>query len=391
MRNALTALAMVAAAGGDLEAAARGLASGLRAGPDAAGRPRGGRPGGVRGLRAHPGGRDGRARRADRHHRVVAVLGAGGRPRPRQARPMGAAAAPRPPTSWSSPTTTRAREDPAAIRARVLAGARAPRAGVQVVDGGDRRSAIATALGARRARRRRRRARQGPRDAARRSPAWSPRSPTPTWSARPGPRLRRGRGRGVIPLRVSPGRGRPGRRGPARATGVPADLGLTVTARHRRLARRRPGLALRRAPRRAGRRARLRRHGLRRRARSPSSSPTRSTDAPGTQLVVADPLEALGRLARHVVDRGRAAGPAGRRASPARRARPRPRTCSARCSPPPARPSRPAGNLNNELGVPLTVLRVDAETRSWWSRWGPGGSGTSRTSAASPRPTSPWC
>ena len=39
-------------------------------------------------------------------------------------------------------------EDPAAIRARVLAGARGlDRAGVQVVDGGDRRSAITTALG----------------------------------------------------------------------------------------------------------------------------------------------------------------------------------------------------------------------------------------------------
>ena len=66
-----------------------------------------------------------------------------------------------------------------------------------------------------------------------------------------------------------------------------------------------------------------------------------------------------------------AAGPARRRRacgrpcwrSPAPRARPAPRTTSPRCSRGAGPTVATAGNLNNELGVPLTVLRCTAETR----------------------------
>jgi UDP-N-acetylmuramoyl-tripeptide--D-alanyl-D-alanine ligase len=49
-------------------------------------------------------------------------------------------------------------------------------------------------------------------------------------------------------------------------------------------------------------------------------------------------------------------------ASPVRSGRPRPRICWRSCSS--SRPYRARrGNLNNELGVPLTVGRIDARTR----------------------------
>ena len=45
-----------------------------------------------------------------------------------------------------------------------------------------------------------------------------------------------------------------------------------------------------------------------------------------------------------------------------------------------------AGNFNNEIGVPLTVLRADAERRrTSWSRWAPAASATSPTCAGSRR------
>ena len=48
------------------------------------------------------------------------------------------------------------------------------------------------------------------------------------------------------------------------------------------------------------------------------------------------------------------------------------------------------GNGNNELGVPITVLRADADTSlTWWSRWAPAGSATCATSATSRRRGSP--
>ena len=44
-----------------------------------------------------------------------------------------------------------------------------------------------------------------------------------------------------------------------------------------------------------------------------------------------------------------------------------------------------AGSFNNELGMPLTVLRADAAPGSWCSRWAPAASGTSATCAGSRR------
>ncbi|SEQ61098.1 UDP-N-acetylmuramoyl-tripeptide--D-alanyl-D-alanine ligase [Microlunatus flavus] len=90
-------------------------------------------------------------------------------------------------------------------------------------------------------------------------------------------------------------------------------------------------------------------------------------DAPGPQLVVADPLEAFGRVARHVVDRTRAtpSRPEGLRVVGLTGSQGKTSTKDllgavlAAAGPTVA----PAGNLNNELGVPLTVTRVDRTTR----------------------------
>ncbi|MGI3779848.1 MAG: UDP-N-acetylmuramoyl-tripeptide--D-alanyl-D-alanine ligase [Janthinobacterium lividum] len=81
--------------------------------------------------------------------------------------------------------------------------------------------------------------------------------------------------------------------------------------------------------------------------------------AGGPQLVVPDPLLALGRLARHVVDRLR--GPDGLRVVGITGSQGKTSTKDllgavlAAAGPTVA----PAGNLNNELGVPLTVLQVE--------------------------------
>jgi UDP-N-acetylmuramoyl-tripeptide--D-alanyl-D-alanine ligase len=86
-----------------------------------------------------------------------------------------------------------------------------------------------------------------------------------------------------------------------------------------------------------------------------------ATDGAGPQLVVADPLLALGRLARYVVDRLR---PGGLRVVGITGSQGKTSTKDllgavlAAAGPTVA----PVGNLNNELGVPLTVLRVDAHT-----------------------------
>ncbi len=147
VRNALTALAMVAAAGGDLDAAARGLGSASvpgrmqrvelgEAAPavfvDFAHTPQA--------VTAAVGALAGT-------RRVLVVLGAGGDRDRGKRRPMGAAAAGLADVVVVTDDNPRD-EDPAAIRAEVLAGARGVhREDVQVVDGGDRRRAIATALG----------------------------------------------------------------------------------------------------------------------------------------------------------------------------------------------------------------------------------------------------
>jgi len=85
--------------------------------------------------------------------------------------------------------------------------------------------------------------------------------------------------------------------------------------------------------------------------------------APGPQLVVPDPLEALGRLARHVVDRARAGGlrVVGITGSQGKTStKDLLGAVLAAAGPTVA----PAGNLNNELGVPLTVLRLEAGSTS---------------------------
>lgn len=89
--------------------------------------------------------------------------------------------------------------------------------------------------------------------------------------------------------------------------------------------------------------------------------------ATGTQLVVSDPLLALGRLARCVVDRLRADGRGADALQVVGITGSQGKTSTkdllaavlAAAGPTVA----PVGNLNNELGVPLTVLRADAQTR----------------------------
>ena len=148
VRNAVTALAMVAAAGGDLDAAALGLASAwvpgrmqlVDLGPQAPV---------VYVDFAHTPQAVAAALRAVGPRRRIAVLGCGGDRDPEKRRPMGAAAAQHADLVLVTDDNPRS-EDPAAIRAEVLAGARtALSAGgraSEVLDGGDRRSAIRRAL-----------------------------------------------------------------------------------------------------------------------------------------------------------------------------------------------------------------------------------------------------
>ncbi|HEY5785781.1 MAG TPA: UDP-N-acetylmuramoyl-L-alanyl-D-glutamate--2,6-diaminopimelate ligase [Microlunatus sp.] len=150
VRNALTALAMADLVGVDLEGAASGLADALV-------------PGRMQRVDLGPGaatvfvdfahtpqavsavlaGLSG--------HRRIVVLGCGGDRDPEKRVPMGAAAAAAADLVVVTDDNPRS-EDPAAIRAQVLAGARAEAErrgrGVTVVDGGKRRDAIAAALSA---------------------------------------------------------------------------------------------------------------------------------------------------------------------------------------------------------------------------------------------------
>lgn len=146
VRNALTALAMVGAAGLDVARAASGLVDAqvpgrmqrVHLGAD--------RPHVVVDFAHTPQAVEAalRALPAGRH---VVVLGAGGDRDPHKRTPMGAAAARNADVVVVTDDNPRS-EEPAAIRAAVLEGARAAaRAGVRVLDGGDRRSAIHTALG----------------------------------------------------------------------------------------------------------------------------------------------------------------------------------------------------------------------------------------------------
>ncbi len=144
LRNALTALAMAVLGGQGLEAAAAGLAQ-----VDVPGRmqrvPLG--PGAPLVLVdfAHTPQAVAAALGVLRDRRVVAVLGCGGDRDRAKRRPMGAAAAASAAVVVVTDDNPRS-EDPAAIRAEVLAGARAAGGPAEVVDGGDRAAAIALAL-----------------------------------------------------------------------------------------------------------------------------------------------------------------------------------------------------------------------------------------------------
>jgi len=79
-------------------------------------------------------------------------------------------------------------------------------------------------------------------------------------------------------------------------------------------------------------------------------------------LVVADPLVALGRLARYLVDRGAAAGlrVVGITGSQGKTST---KDLLSQVLESAGPTVAPAGNLNNELGVPLTVSRIEEDTR----------------------------
>jgi UDP-N-acetylmuramoyl-L-alanyl-D-glutamate--2,6-diaminopimelate ligase len=150
VRNALTALAMIDLAAGDVDLAeaAAGLATAWV-------------PGRMQRVQLGPGAPDAyvdfahtpqavtAALAAFAGRRVLVVLGCGGDRDAAKRRPMGAAAVRGANVVVVTDDNPRS-EDPAAIRAEVLGGAleevRAGAADAEVVDGGDRRSAIALAL-----------------------------------------------------------------------------------------------------------------------------------------------------------------------------------------------------------------------------------------------------
>ena len=144
VRNALTALAMVEVTGGDVDAAAAGLATAavpgrmqrVDLGPDSPV---------VYVDFAHTPQAVAAALDAVGARRRIAVLGCGGDRDPAKRGPMGAAAAQHADLVVVTDDNPRG-EDPAAIRAAVLAGARAASGTSETVDGGDRRAAIRLAL-----------------------------------------------------------------------------------------------------------------------------------------------------------------------------------------------------------------------------------------------------
>jgi UDP-N-acetylmuramoyl-L-alanyl-D-glutamate--2,6-diaminopimelate ligase len=148
IRNALTALAMVDAIGGDLERAAIGLGQAqvagrmqrVELGPEA---PL------VYVDFAHTPQAIAAALRAIGNRRRIVVLGCGGDRDPLKREPMGESAARNADVVIATDDNPRS-EVPRAIRAQLLAGARAAvqrdRLGTEVIDGGDRRSAIRLAL-----------------------------------------------------------------------------------------------------------------------------------------------------------------------------------------------------------------------------------------------------
>jgi UDP-N-acetylmuramoyl-L-alanyl-D-glutamate--2,6-diaminopimelate ligase len=148
IRNALTALAMVDAIGGDLERAATGLGEAqvsgrmqrVELGPGA---PL------VYVDFAHTPQAIAAALEALGNRRRIVVLGCGGDRDPQKREPMGESAARNADVVIATDDNPRS-EDPEAIRAQLISGARAAvrRDGLatEVIDGGDRRSAIRRAL-----------------------------------------------------------------------------------------------------------------------------------------------------------------------------------------------------------------------------------------------------
>jgi UDP-N-acetylmuramoyl-L-alanyl-D-glutamate--2,6-diaminopimelate ligase len=144
VRNAITALAMVDVTGGDVDAAAAGLGDAsvpgrmqrVELGPDAPV---------VYVDFAHTPQAVAAALEAIGSRRRTVVLGCGGDRDPAKRQPMGAAAATHADLVVVTDDNPRS-EEPAAIRAAVLAGARAASGTAEILDGGDRRSAIRLAL-----------------------------------------------------------------------------------------------------------------------------------------------------------------------------------------------------------------------------------------------------
>lgn len=145
-RNSMTALAMVGAAGLDVERAAYGLAGALvpgrmqrvDLGPDA--------PHVVVDFAHTPQAVEAALRALPARGRHIVVLGAGGDRDTLKRGPMGEVAAQNADMVVVGDDNPRT-EEPAVIREAVLAGARAARSrAVQVIDGGDRRHAIEVAL-----------------------------------------------------------------------------------------------------------------------------------------------------------------------------------------------------------------------------------------------------
>jgi UDP-N-acetylmuramoyl-L-alanyl-D-glutamate--2,6-diaminopimelate ligase len=148
IRNALTALAMVDAIGGDLDRAARGLAE-----ANVSGRMQSVELGASAPLVyvdfAHTPQAIAAALDAVGDRRRIVVVGCGGDRDPQKREPMGESAARHADVVIATDDNPRS-EDPAAIRAQLLSGAHAAvrRDGLatEVIDGGDRRSAINLAL-----------------------------------------------------------------------------------------------------------------------------------------------------------------------------------------------------------------------------------------------------
>ena len=144
LRNAMTALAMVSLAGGDPAEAAAGLVTAHVPGrmqrvPLGSGAPT------VVVDFAHTPQAVTAALEAVHSRRLVAVLGCGGDRDRHKRGPMGEAAARTADVVVVTDDNPRS-EDPAAIRAEVLAGARAAGGRAEVLDGGDRAAAIRLAL-----------------------------------------------------------------------------------------------------------------------------------------------------------------------------------------------------------------------------------------------------